>query len=54
MLVFISEYNLLGLLVCLFKINWVNWRLKIVTVCDDNVKMAQNASWGEEHELCVM
>ena len=42
--VFISEYNLLGLLVCLFKI-LVNWRLKIVTVCDDNVKMAQNASW---------
>lgn len=41
--VFISEYNLLGLLVCLFKL-LVNWRLRIVTICDDNLVMAQNAS----------
>jgi glycosyltransferase involved in cell wall biosynthesis len=51
--VFISEYNLLGLLVCLFKI-LVNWRLKIVTVCDDNVKMAQNASWVKRIMRYVM
>lgn len=51
--VFISEYNLLGLLVCLFKI-LVNWHLKIVTICDDNVKMAQNANWVKRIMRYVM
>lgn len=40
--VFISEYNLLGLLVCIFKILF-HQRLRIITICDDNLRMAQRA-----------
>ena len=41
-LVFVSEYNLLGLLVCLYKI-LCRRQLGIVTVCDDNLAMASGA-----------
>lgn len=41
-LVFVSEYNLLGLLVCLYKI-LCSRQLGIVTVCDDNLVMASGA-----------
>lgn len=40
--VFVSEYNLLGLLVFLFKILF-HWRMRIITTCDDNLHMAQQA-----------
>ena len=39
-LVFVSEYNLLGLLVCLYKFLF-HWRLRVITTCDDNLRMAQ-------------
>lgn len=40
--VFVSEYNILGLLVVLYKI--MTWsRFRIITICDENVSMA-NAS----------
>lgn len=41
-MVFISEYNLLGLLVCIYKLLF-QWNLRIVTICDDNLLMAQQA-----------
>ena len=40
--VFVSEYNLLGLLVCLFKFLF-HWRMRVITTCDDNLWMAQQA-----------
>lgn len=43
-LVFVSEYNLLGLLVCLYKLLF-HWRLRVITICDDNLRMARQAGW---------
>ncbi|MGM9798161.1 MAG: glycosyltransferase [Parabacteroides sp.] len=40
--VFVSEYNLLGLLVCLFKLLF-HWQMRIISTCDDNLWMAQQA-----------
>lgn len=42
--VFVSEYNLLGLLVCFYKLLF-NWNLTVVSICDDNV------SWLKERIL---
>lgn len=41
--VFCSEYNLLGILVWLYK-SLYNRRLEIVTICDDSKEMAENAT----------
>ena len=38
----VSEYNLLGLLVCLFKLLF-HWKMRILTICDDNKRMAERA-----------
>lgn len=41
-IVFCSEYNLLGLLLLLYK-SFFNRKLKIITLCDENIEMAQSA-----------
>ena len=43
-MVFISEYNLLGLLVVLYKLITFS-RFRIVTICDDNLLMVQTAGF---------
>lgn len=52
-IVFISEYNLLGLLVCLYKC-LCNSKLEIVTICDDNLIMAQSAGRVKRFTRYVM
>lgn len=43
-LVLISEYNLLGLLVVLYK-SVTRSKFRIVTICDDNLSIASSAPW---------
>ena len=52
-LVLISEYNLLGLLVGLYKLVCQR-RLRVVTVCDDNLDMARGASFVKRLTRGVM
>lgn len=51
--VFVSEYNILGLLVVLYKI--ITWsRFRIVTICDDNVFMASTSGFVKRLTRGVM
>ena len=51
--VFVSEYNLLGLFVCFYKLLF-NWNLTVVSICDDNVSMAQGTHFVKKLTRYVM
>ena len=53
MLFLFSEYNLLGLLVCFYKLLF-NWNLTVVSICDDNVSMAQGTHFVKKLTRYVM
>ena len=42
-MVFCSEYNILGLLLLVYKFLF-NWKLSIFTICDDSKEIAESAS----------
>ena len=42
-MVFCSEYNILGLLLLVYKFLF-NWKLSIFTICDDSKEIAESAT----------